>query len=168
MPACCLEAAGGGPCIPLTSRILKDRSKPWQGTARANSYVFHGGKYRNWDEVSTANAVEAVLRGESVHRAAELYIRERRPRNAIQLCCTTNRFSTSHRFYSICRAHLIPVPVLSAMKHVGISSGSSLERSFRILLASGIQGPPPAASKQHAGKAELTGTGLGFQHVTEI
>ena len=42
-----------------------------------------------------------------------------------------------------------------------------LERSFRFLLASGIQGPPPAASKQHAGKAELTGTGLGFQHVTE-
>ena len=60
MPACCLEAAGGGPCIPLASRILKDRSKPGQGTARANSYVFHGGKYRNWDEVSTANAVEAV------------------------------------------------------------------------------------------------------------
>ena len=28
-------AAGGGPCIPLASRILKDRSKPWQGTARA-------------------------------------------------------------------------------------------------------------------------------------
>ena len=46
LPACCLEAAGGGPCIPLASRNLKDRSKPWQGTARANSYVFHGGKYR--------------------------------------------------------------------------------------------------------------------------
>ena len=28
-------AAGGGPCIPLASRILKDSSKPWQGTARA-------------------------------------------------------------------------------------------------------------------------------------
>ena len=73
LPACCLEAAGGGPCIPLASRILKDRSKPWQGTARANSYVFHGGKYRNWDEVSTANSVEAVRRGESVCRAAELH-----------------------------------------------------------------------------------------------
>ena len=58
LPACCLEAAGGGPCIPLASRIPKDRSKPWQGTARANYYVFHGGKYRNWDEVSMANAVE--------------------------------------------------------------------------------------------------------------
>ena len=69
LPACCLEAAGGGPCVPLASRILKDRSKAWQGTARANSYVFHGGKYRNWDEVSTANAVEAVRRGESVCRA---------------------------------------------------------------------------------------------------
>ena len=73
LPACCLEAAGGGPCIPLASRILKDRSKPWQGTARTNSYVFHGGKSRNWDEVSMANAVEAVRRGESVRRAAELY-----------------------------------------------------------------------------------------------
>ena len=133
LPACCLEAAGGGPCIPLASRILKDSSKPWQGTARANFYVFHGGKYRNWDEVSMANAVEAVRRGESVRRAAELYIRERRSRNAIQLCCTANRFSTSHSFYSICRAHLIPVPVLSAMKHVGISSGSSLPR-FRAVL----------------------------------
>ena len=28
-------AASGGPCIPLASRIPKDRSKPWQGTARA-------------------------------------------------------------------------------------------------------------------------------------
>ena len=94
-------------------------------------------------------------------RKVQLYIRERRPRNAIQLCCTTNRFPTSHCFYSICRAHLIPVPVLSAMKHVGISSGSSLPRLRAVLqdptCASGIQGPPPAASKQHAGKA---GTGL--------
>ena len=128
LPACCLEAAGGGPCIPLAIRILKDRSKPWQGNARANSYVFHGGKYRNWDEVSTANDVEAVRRGESVRRTAELYIRERRPRNAIQLCCTANRFPTSHSFYSIC-----PVPVLSAMKHVGISSGSSLPRLRAVL-----------------------------------
>ena len=128
-----LEAAGGGPCIPLASRILKDRSKPWQGTARSNSYVFHGGKYRNWDEVSMANAVKAVRRGESVRRAAELYIRERRPRNAIQLCCTTNRFPTTHCFYSICRAHLIPVPVLSTMKHIGISSGSSLPRLRAVL-----------------------------------
>ena len=54
--------------VPLASRIQKDRSKPWQGTARAN------------------------------------------------------RFPTSHCFYSICHAHLIPVPVvLSTMKHVGIS-----------------------------------------------
>ena len=56
-----LEAAGGGPCIPLASRILKDRSKPWQGTARANSYMFHGGKYRNWDEVSMANVFSVLL-----------------------------------------------------------------------------------------------------------
>ena len=86
-PACCLEAAGGGPCIPLASRNLKDRSKPWQGTARANSYVFHGGKYRNWDEVSTANAVEAVRRGESVCRAAELYSVPKSTLSDIQLCC---------------------------------------------------------------------------------
>ena len=39
-----VKFADGGPCIPLASRILKDRSKPWQGTARANPYVFHGGK----------------------------------------------------------------------------------------------------------------------------
>ena len=129
--------------------------------------MFHGGKYRNWDEVSTANAVEAVRRGESVCRAAELYSVPRSTLSDIQLCCTANRFPMSHCFYSICHAHLIPVPVLSAMKHVGISSCHGLERSFRFLLASGIQGPPPAASKQHAGKAELTGTGLGFQHVTE-
>ena len=127
LPACCLEAAGGGPCIPLASRILKDRSKPWQGNARANSYVFHGGKYRNWDEVSTANAVEAVRRGESVCRAAELYSVPRSTLSDIQLCCT------SHCFYSICHAHLIPVPVLSAMKHVGISSGSSLPRLRAVL-----------------------------------
>ena len=66
-------AAGGvtGPGIPLASRIVKDRSiQPWQGT---NSCVFRGGKYRNWDEVSMANAVEAVRRGETVRRAAELY-----------------------------------------------------------------------------------------------
>ena len=117
----------------MARRILKDRSKPWQGTARANFYVFHGGKYRNWDEVSMGNAVEAVRRGKSVRRAAELYIRERQPRNAIQLCCTANRFPTSHSFYSICRAHLIPVPVLSAMKHVEISSGSSLPRLRAVL-----------------------------------
>ena len=133
LPACCLEAAGGGPCIPLASRILKDRSKPWQGTARANSYVFHGGKYRNWDEVSTANAVEAVRGGESVCRAAELYSVPRSTLSDIQLCCTANRFPTSHCFYSICHAHLIPVPVLSAMKHVGISSGSSLPRLRAVL-----------------------------------
>ena len=69
-------AAGGvtGPGIPLARRIVKDRCiKPWQGTARANSCVFHGGKYRNWDEVSMENAVEAVRRGETVRRAAELY-----------------------------------------------------------------------------------------------
>ena len=110
LPACCLEVAGGGPCIPLASRILKDRSKPWQGTARANSYVFHGVKYRN---LSTANAVEAVRRGESVCRAAELYSVPRSTLSDIQLCCTANRFPMSHCFYSICHAHLIPVPVLT-------------------------------------------------------
>ena len=53
---------------------MKDRCiKPWQGTARTNSCVFHSGKYRNWDEVSMENAVEAVRRGEAVRRAAELY-----------------------------------------------------------------------------------------------
>ena len=88
--------------------VLKDRSKPWQGTARANSYVFHGGKYRNWDEVSTANAVEAVRRGESVCRAAELYSVPRSMLSDIQLCCTANRFPTSHCFYSICHAHAHP------------------------------------------------------------
>ena len=116
--------------------------------------------YRNWDEVSTANAVEAVRRGESVCRAAELYSVPRSTLSDIQLCCTANRFPTSHCFYSICHAHLIPVPVLSAMKHVKLALAvpcHGLERSLRILLASGIQGPPPAASKQHAGKAELTG-----------
>ena len=77
-----------------------------------------------------ANAVEAVRHGESVRRAAELYIRERRPRNAIQLCCTAHRFPTSHSFYSICSAQ---VPVLYAMKHVGISSGSSLPRLRAVL-----------------------------------
>lgn len=70
-------AAGGvthGPNIPLASRIVKDLSiKSWQGTTRANSCVFHGGKYRNWDEVSMAHAVEAVRQGEAVRRAAELY-----------------------------------------------------------------------------------------------
>ena len=97
LPACCLEAAGGGPCIPLASRIQKDRSKQWQGTARANSYVFHGGKYRNWDEVSTANAVEAVRRGESVCRAAELYSVPRLTLSDIQLCCTANKLHYSCR-----------------------------------------------------------------------
>ena len=52
-------AAGGvtGPGIPLARRIVKDRCiKPWQGTARANSCVFHDGKYRNWDEVSSCTS----------------------------------------------------------------------------------------------------------------
>ena len=66
--------AAAGPGIPLTSRTVKDFSiKPWQGTARGHSSVFRGGKYRDWDEVSMANAVEAVRRGEAVRRAAELY-----------------------------------------------------------------------------------------------
>ena len=42
---------------------MKDFSiKLWQGTARGHSSVFRSGKYRNWDEVSMANAVEAVRR----------------------------------------------------------------------------------------------------------
>ena len=58
-----------GPGIPLACRIVKDcSSKPWQGTASANFCVFRGGKYRNWDEVSMANALEAVRRGEAVRR----------------------------------------------------------------------------------------------------
>ena len=64
----------------LASRIIKDWEskdcsiKPWQrtDTARADSCGFRGG-YRNWDEVSMANAVEAVRRGETVRHAAELY-----------------------------------------------------------------------------------------------
>ena len=66
-------AAGGGPCIPLASRILKDRSKPWQGTARAR----------------------------------------------IPTC-----FMAESKFLNI---------LLSAMKAVGISSGSSLPRLRAIL-----------------------------------
>ena len=43
--------AAGSHGIPLASRIVKDYSiRPWQGTARANSCVFHNGKYRNWDD----------------------------------------------------------------------------------------------------------------------
>ena len=66
-------AAGGGPCIPLASRILKDRSKPWQGTARAR----------------------------------------------IPTC-----FMAESRIFR---------NLLSAMKHVGISSGSSLPRLRAVL-----------------------------------
>ena len=40
-------AAGGGPCIPLASRILKDRSKPWQGTARATCFMAESRIFRN-------------------------------------------------------------------------------------------------------------------------
>ena len=105
LPACCLEAAGGGPCIPIASRILKDRSKPWQGTARANSCVFHGGKYSNWDEVSTANAVEAVRRGESVRRAAELYSVPRSTLSDIQLCCIARYVRLSASPCRLSRAH---------------------------------------------------------------
>ena len=58
---------------PLSTRVIKDHKvKPWQvktipdGTAR--------GKYRNWNEASMLNAVEAVTKqGSSVRRAAELY-----------------------------------------------------------------------------------------------
>ena len=66
-------AAGGGPCILLASKILKDRSKPWQGTARAR----------------------------------------------IPTC-----FMAESKFLNI---------LLSAMKHVGISSGSSLPRLRAVL-----------------------------------
>ena len=66
-------AAGGGPCIPLASRILKYRSKPWQGTAIAR-------------------------------------------------ICTC--FMAESRIFR---------NLLSVMKHVGISSGSSLPRLRAVL-----------------------------------
>ena len=100
-------AAGGGPCIPLASRIRKDRSS----------------------------------------RGKELP----------ELIPTAE----SRIFRNL----------LSAMKHVGILALAvpchGLERSFRILLASGIQGPPPAAilPSNSTRAAELTG--LDLQHVTE-
>ena len=103
-------AAGGGPCIRLASRILKDRSKPWQGTARA-------------------------------------------------------------RFLRVMAESRIFRNLLSAMKHVGILALAvpchGLERSFRILLASGIQGPPPAAILPLTARGQLNSRGLDFQYVTE-
>ena len=58
-----------GPSTSLSHRIVKDFSvKPKVKTFRDH---FRGGKYRNWDEVSMANAVEAVRRGEAIRRAAE-------------------------------------------------------------------------------------------------
>ena len=63
-----------GPGTSLSHRIVKDFSvKPKVKTFMDHFPVGRGGKYRNWDEVSMATAVEAVRRGETIRRAAELY-----------------------------------------------------------------------------------------------
>ena len=53
-------AAGGGPCIPLASRILKDRSKPWQETARARIPTCFMAESRIFRKIHECSMIEAT------------------------------------------------------------------------------------------------------------
>ena len=69
-------AASGvtGPGIPLGSRFVKKIALFSHGKELGELIpAFRGGKYRNWDDASMANAVEAVRRWKTVRRVAELY-----------------------------------------------------------------------------------------------